>query len=147
MTTGCAILPFVSGCLSDPGTNGGLLQVFETAAPSDATVIEAADNRIQSVEPVQKGLQQAASETSSVAEVEVTEREYDAVAAAFSTLPWYDRFERNSDNISGIYIRYADTVSVVVLTPFCTDSLIVDAKSERGEYGWGGCYDRKEWGY
>lgn len=145
-TTGCAVIPFVSGCLNDPGANGGLLEVLKTTKPRDATVIEPSDERIRNVEPVQEGLRQAATATNSVAEIEITEREYDATAQALSNLPWYERSERN-DSVSGIYFRYEDAVYVVVLTPFCTDSWITDAESERGEYGWGGCYDREEWGY
>ncbi|WP_227356291.1 hypothetical protein [Haladaptatus salinisoli] len=74
----------------------------------------------------------------------MTEREYDTVAQALSGLPRYSRTEHDPDRISGIYLLYEDAVYVVVLTPFCADSWIRNARSKRGEYGWGGCVDREE---
>lgn len=144
---GCGAMPFISGCLNDPGTDGGVLEVLQTTKPANATVIEPSDERIRNVEEVQEGLQQAASATNSAAEIEVTDSEYDTVTQALSDLPWYERSDHGTSAISGIYFKYEEAVYVVVLTPFCTDSWIKDAQSERGEYGWGGCYDRDEWGY
>jgi hypothetical protein len=120
--------------------------VLETSAPQAATIVESSDGRIRSVEAVQEGLDRAASAGSSVAEVEVTDQEFGAVPGALS---WYDRSEHDAGHISGNYVRSTgdERVYVVVLTPFCVDSLLRDAESERGEYGWGGCYDRAEWGY
>ena len=148
-TTASATLPLVAGCLSDPGANGGLLEVLETSEPPAATVVTSSDDRIRNVQAVQAGLGRAASARRSVAEVEVTEEEFGTVARALSALPWYDRTEHDAGHISGCYIRFAgdDRVYVVVLTPFCADSWFRDAESERGEYGWGGCYDRAEWSY
>lgn len=142
-------LPLASGCLSDPGADGGLLEVLETTAPAAATVVTSSDDRIRGVDAVQDGLGRAAGARRSVAEVEVTEEEFGGVAGALSALPWYDRSEHDAGHISGHYVRYAgdERVYVVVLTPFCVDSWLRDAESERGEYGWGGCYDRDEWGY
>lgn len=133
----------MAGCLNDPGANGGLLEVLQAPAPENATVIEASDNRVRDVEPIQDGLRRAANETN--AEIDVSDREFDTVAEALADLPWYDRVEHGSSHISGIYLRYDGDVYVVVLTPFCTDSWIRDANSERGEYGWGGCYDPEAW--
>lgn len=143
---GGTALPLVSGCLTDPGADGGVLEVLETEAPPSATVIDGADDRVRTVEPIQDGLRRAASASSSVAEIEVTDREFDAVAPVLSELPWYDRTDHGSDHLSGTYFRAESGVYVVVLTPFCTDSRIVNARSERGEYGWGGCYDPEDWG-
>ncbi|AHG00786.1 hypothetical protein HALLA_07490 [Halostagnicola larsenii XH-48] len=146
-TVGCVAIPAVAGCLTDPGTNGGLLEILLTTEPENATVVNATDERIRNVEPVQDGLREAADATSSAAEVEVTEREYETVAQVLADLPWYDRSDHDSKHISGIYFRYDKQVYVVVLTPFCADSWLKDTESQRGEYGWGGCYDRAEWGY
>lgn len=145
-TTGCAVLPFVSGCLNTPGSDGGLLEVLEATDLPETEITDASDGQIRDIVPVQEGLQQA-HEGNRVAEIEVPEREYDEVAQALSALPFYDRAEHNTGYMSGIYIEYEETVYVVVLTPFCSDSWFRDAQSERGEYGWGGCYDREEWGY
>lgn len=141
-TAGCAVLPYVSGCLNDPGTNGGLLEILGADAPPNATITEASNKQLQ-IDPVQDGLRKAHT-GNGVSEVEVTEREYDVVARALSDLPWYDRIQHNSNSISGIYIRYEGAVYVIVLTPFCIDSWRKEAQSKRGEYGWGGCIDREE---
>ncbi|WP_049895358.1 hypothetical protein [Halopiger xanaduensis] len=121
--------------------------MLRTTEPPNATITDATDERIRAVDPVQEGLQQAANARDSVAEIEVTEAEYETVAQALSERPWYDRSEYGSRQPSGVYFRYENEAYVVTLTPFCADSPLVDAGSERGEYGWGGCYDREEWGY
>lgn len=146
-STGCASLAFVAGCLNDAGADGGLLLAEGATEPPNATVIESSDERIRDVGPIQDGLQQAANATPATAEVEVSEDEFDTVADTLSDLPWYERSEHDTGYMSGIYSRYEDSVYVIVLAPFCTGSWLKEAKSEHGEYGWGGCYDREEWGY
>jgi hypothetical protein len=137
--TGGVSLTALSGCISNPGVNGGLLEVLSTERPPRATVTDASDDRISAVEPVRTGLQQARK--NGQADIEVTERVYDTVAHALSSLPWYSRTEHDADYISGLYIRYDGAVYVVVLTPYCTDSWFWDAHSDRGGYGWGGCIE------
>ena len=132
-------LSAISGCISNPGVNGGVLEVLSAEKPPHATVTEATDERIRSIEPIQTWLQQALQ--NGTADIEVTKREYDTVAQALSALPWYSRIEYDSAYTSGLYIRYEDTVFVGVLTPYCADSWFWDAHSERGEYGWGGCFN------
>lgn len=131
-----------SGCLNDPGAEGGIVEATETNEPPNASVTEASDDRISDVGPVQEALQRA--KESDTAGGEVSEREYDDVARALSELPWYDRRGHDSSQPyrSGIYIRYEDSSYVVGLLPYCTGSPIRKAQSERGEYGWGGCIER-----
>lgn len=40
----CALLQ-LSGCIAEPGTNGGLLEMLETQKPFEATVTPASDER------------------------------------------------------------------------------------------------------
>jgi len=141
-TIGGAASAFVAGCLSDPGAEGGLLEALDVDAPSNASVTAATDDRISDIAPVQEVLQRVSENESGVGEVEVSEPEYDRVAQALSELPWYDRGDHDSDHPSGIYFRYEQAVFVVVLTPFCTESGLIDSRSERGEYSWGGCIRR-----
>jgi hypothetical protein len=111
-------------------------------APSDGSVTAATDDRIRDVDPVQDVLKRVSENESGVGEVEITEPEYDRVAQALSELPWYDRGVHDSDHPSGIYFRYERAVFVVVLTPFCTESVLINSRSERGDYSWGGCIRR-----
>lgn len=144
-TVGGSGILFGSGCLDDPGVEGGVLEVFGVDAPPEATVIEASDDRIRNVEPIQDGVRRADRESGRGAvKIEVAANEYDEVAQTLADLPWYDRIEHDSSYVSGVYIRDEDAVYVVVLTPYCTDSWLRDARSERGEYGWGGCIERAE---
>lgn len=131
----------ISGCINDPGTEGGLLEVIESGdSPPNATVTDASqiDN-----ESIQQGLQQA--HENETAEIEVSEDEFGAVAETLSNLPFYDRVKHGTAHMSGVYIQYEDAMYVAVLTPFCTDSRVRDAHSERGGYGWGGCIDKSKW--
>ena len=134
---------FVSGCLSDPGAEGGQVQTFEMDESPDGSVTEASDERISDVAPIQEALRIASSGTGT-ASITVSEREFDTVAQALSELPWYetDPTDTSPPRLSGNYIRFKNTPYVVVLIPFCTDSWLIDAQSERGEYGWGGCIGR-----
>jgi hypothetical protein len=141
-TIGCGASAFLSGCLNDPGAEGGLLEALEVGKPPNASVTAATNDRISGVAPVQEVIQHVSENESGVGEVEVSEREYDSVAQALSNLPWYDRNEHDSSYPSGVYIQREGKVFVVVLTPFCTDSMFVDAQSDRGEYGWGGCINK-----
>lgn len=77
------------------------------------------DDQIRNVSPVQHSLQQA-YDGNGVAEIEMSESEYDEVAKAPSDLPWFDRAEYDTSNTSGVYIRQEDTAYAVVLTPFYT---------------------------
>lgn len=138
-------LPLISGCINDPGANGGILELFENSAPPDATVVDSTDERVADLDPLQEGFQDLVARTETVTEVRVSEDEYDAVAGVLSDLPWYDRADHDGTHLSGIYFRHDDTEIAVVLTPFCVDSPIRSAYSERGEYGWGGCYDEDGW--
>ncbi|WP_101297962.1 hypothetical protein [Halegenticoccus soli] len=99
---GGASLSALSGCLSNPGVNGGLLEVLSAEVPPQAKVTDATDERIGDIEPIQTGLQQA--QQYGTANVDVTDDEYEMVAQTLSVLPWYSRLERDSDYISGIYI-------------------------------------------
>lgn len=139
-----AFLSLNSGCITDPGARGGVIEVMAADPPPNATVTDVSDDRLGDGPPIRRGLRQA-HEGNGVAAVEVTEKEYDAVAGTLSALPWYDRLNHDSNYISGIYLTYENEVYVVVLTPFCTDSWFKDAQSKRGDYGWGGCIDREEW--
>jgi hypothetical protein len=139
---GGASLSALSGCLSNPGVNGGLLEVLSAEVPPQAKVTDATDERISDIEPIQRGLQQA--QQHGTADIDVTDNEYETVAQALSALSWYSRLEHDSDYISGIYIQHEDSAYVVVLTPYCTNSWLWDAHSERGDYGWGGCIDPRD---
>lgn len=90
----CALVPFVSGCLNDPGRDGGLLEVLEAEKPPNATVTSASDDRLQGLTPVRTGLRQAHT-GNGVADIEVSHREFDAVAQTLEALPWYDRTAHN----------------------------------------------------
>lgn len=135
--TGSVSLPALSGCISNPGVNGGVVEVLSTDKPPHATVTEATDEQVRDIEPIRAGLQQARQNGD--ATIEVTEREYDTVAQALSALPWYSRIENSANYSSGFYIRYEGATYVAVLTPYCTDSWLWDAHSQRGDHGWGGC--------
>lgn len=134
----CALLP-LSGCVATPGTDGGLLEVLETEAPSGATVTSSDDDRIRTVEPIQTALGRA-SETGT-ADLRVDTSEFEAAATALSQCTWY---ERQDDHPSGIYLRYENSTYVASLWPYCTDSILGSAESERGVYGRGGCLDPEE---
>lgn len=136
-TVGSAASVFISGCLSDPGAEGGLLEALDVDAPPNASVTAATDDRISDVVPVQEVLQRVRENESGVGEVEVSEPEYDRVAQALSELPWYERGD--DSHPSGIYFRYEQAVFVVVLNPFCTDSPLIDPRGGDGEYSWGHC--------
>lgn len=133
-----AFLSF-SGCVADPGTNGGLLELLEAEKPSGATVTSASDTRIRSVEPLQTALDRA--RTNGTADLPLDHAEFDATAAALRPLPWY---ERKDDSPSGIYLRYEGKIFVASLWPYCADSVLGSAESERGIYGRGGCLDPDE---
>lgn len=141
ITVGAAI--FISGCLSDPGAEGGKVQVFEMDESPNGSATEASDDRIRDVAPIEEALQTARNGTGT-ASITVSGGEYDAVAQTLSELPWYEPESTDSSypRLSGIYIRYENNPYAVVLTPFCADSWIIDTQSERGEYGWGGCIER-----
>lgn len=138
----CGASASISGCLNDPGAEGGVVEALEVENPPNATITEASDERIASIDPIQQALQKASDH--STATVSVSEREYETVAQALSELPWYERTQDHSSNPrpSGIYIRYKNESYVVVLNPFCADSVIRNAQGERGEYSWGGCIER-----
>lgn len=134
---------FISGCLSDPGAEGGQVQAFEMDESPNGSVTEASDERISDVAPIQEALQVASNGTGT-ASINVSEREYDTVAQALSELPWYEPESTDSSHprLPGIYIQYENNPYVVVLIPFCADSWLIDAESEPGEYGWGNCIKR-----
>lgn len=134
---------FLSGCLSDPGAEGGQVEAFEMDESPNGSVTEASDERISDVALIQKAILMARN-GNGTASISVSEREYDAVAQALSELPWYDPESTDSSHprMPGIYIQYKDNPYAVVLRPFCADSWLIDAQSERGEYGWGGCIER-----
>jgi hypothetical protein len=138
--TGGISFTALSGCISNPGVNGGSLQVLSSETPPQATVTDASDDRIKDVQLIRTGIRQARK--NGQADIEVSKRAYDTVAHALSALPWYSRTEHDSNYISGLYIRYEAAVYVVVLTPYCSGSLHWDAHSDRGEYGWGGCIEQ-----
>ncbi len=134
----CALLP-LSGCVAEPGTNGGLLEILEAQKPSGATVTPATDERIRSVEPIQTALNRASA--NGTADLRLDQSEFEATADALTPLPWY---EREDNSPSGIYLRHEDEIFVASLWPYCTDSVLGSAESERGVYGRGGCLDREE---
>jgi hypothetical protein len=136
--SGCALLS-LSGCIAEPGTNGGLLEILETQKPSEATVTPANDERIRSVEPIQTALDRATA--NGTADLRLNQSEFDTTATALTPLPWYER-EENSP--SGIYIRHEEEIFVVSLWPYCTDFILGSAESERGVYGRGGCLDPED---
>lgn len=142
---GSGLVLAISGCLNAPGAEGGVLEVMHHDVPPDATVTDASDDRIADVEPLQRGLR-GAHDGAGNADIDVSRREYDTVAQALSDLSWYDRSDNDSTHgttyISGVYIRYDEEVYVVVLTPYCSDSVLLDARSDRGAYSWGGCIRR-----
>lgn len=135
----CALLS-VSGCVTEPGTNGGLLEVLESPKPAGATVTPANDERIRSVDPIQTALDRASADDGT-ADLRLNQSEFDATADALTPLPWY---ERASNLPSGIYLRHDSETYVASLWPYCSDSLIGSAESERGVYGRGGCLDPEE---
>lgn len=134
----CALLP-LSGCVAEPGTNGGLLEVLEAQKPPEATVTPASDERIRSVEPIQTALDRASA--NGTADLRLDQSEFDAAATALTPLPWY---ERKGNSPSGIYLRHEDEIFVASLWPYCTDSLLGSAESERGVYGRGGCLNPED---
>ena len=136
----CALVS-VSGCVAEPGTNGGLLEVLEVQKPGEATVTPATDERIRSVEPIQSALDRASTNGTGTADLRLNQSEFDATADALTPLPWY---EREDDSPSGIYLRHESEIFVASLWPYCSDSLIGSAESERGVYGRGGCLDPEE---
>lgn len=135
---GCALLS-VAGCVAEPGTNGGLLEVLEAQKPPDATVTPATDERVRSVDPIQTALDRASA--NGAADLRLNQSEFDAAADALTPLPWY---ERGDNSPSGIYLRYDGEIFVASLWPYCADSLLGSAESERGVYGRGGCLDPEE---
>lgn len=134
----CALLP-LSSCIAEPGTNGGLLEVLETQKPPEATVTPASDERIRSIEPIQTALDRASA--NGTADLQLDASEFETTAAALTPLPWY---ERRDDSPSGIYLRHEDEIFVASLWPYCADSLLGSATSDRGVYGRGGCLDPEE---
>lgn len=134
----CVLLP-LSGCVADPGANGGLLEILETQKPAGATVTPASDERIRDVEPIQTALDRASE--NGTADLRVDEAEFEAVATALTPLPWY---ERKDDSPSGIYLGQDGESFVASLWPYCVDSVLRSADSERGVYGRGGCLDPEE---
>lgn len=133
--SGCALLT-LSGCIAEPGTNGGLLEILEAQKPSGATVTPASDERIRSVEPIQTALDRATA--NGTADLRLNQSEFDATATSLTPLSWY---ERKEDSPSGIYLRHEDEIFVASLWPYCADSILGSAESERGVYGRGGCLD------
>jgi hypothetical protein len=129
----------VSGCVAEPGTNGGLLEILETQKPSGATVIPATDERIRSVDPIQTALDRASA--NGTADLRLNQSEFEAAAAALTPLPWY---ERKGDSPSGIYLRHGGEIFVASLWPYCADALLGSAESERGVYGRGGCLNPED---
>lgn len=134
---------FLSGCLSDPGAEGGQVEAFEMDESPNGSVTEVSDERIRDVAPIQEAIRVASNGTGT-ASIIVSEREYDTVAQALSELPWYDPQSNNSSHppIPGIYIQYENKPYAVHLIPFCADSWLIDARSEPGEYNWGNCRKR-----
>jgi len=136
--SGCAFLS-VAGCVAEPGTNGGLLEVLEAQKPSGATVTPASDARIRFVEPIQTALDRATA--NGTADLRLDQSDFDATATALTPLRWDDR---QGDSPSGIYLRHEDEIFVASLWPYCADSVLGSAESERGVYGRGGCLDPEE---
>lgn len=134
----CALLP-LSGCVAEPGVNGGLLEILEAEKPSGATVTPASDKRIRTVEPIQTALARASE--NGTADRRLDDAEFDAVAAALTPLPWY---ERNDDSPSGIYLSEDGEIFVASLWPYCVKSVLGRADSERGVYGRGGCLEPED---
>jgi len=132
-----------SGCVADPGDNGGILEILRTDAPDEATVTPSSDERLRSVEPIQTALSRAAER--SVADQRLDSSEFSAVKTALSPLPYYERGPQNDfTGISGIYLRHNASTYVASLWPYCTDSILGSAESEEGDYGRGGCLDPEE---
>ena len=138
--SGCASLS-LAGCVAEPGTNGGLLEVLDVDKPSRPTVTPATDERIRSLEPLQTALDRAGS-GNGTADLRLDPSEFDATASALTPLPWYER--NGESHASGIYLRHETEIFVASLWPYCTDSLLGSAESERGVYGRGGCLDPAE---
>jgi len=134
----------LSGCVADPGDNGGLLEILRADAPDGATVTSSSDDRLRSVEPIQTALSRAAER--STADLRVDSEEFSDVKAALSRLPYYERSEPQNDSTlpSGIYLRHNGSTYVASLRPYCTDSILGSAESEEGDYGRGGCLDPEE---
>lgn len=130
----------VSGCVAEPGTNGGLLEILEAQKPSGATVTPASDERIRSVEPIQIALDRASA--NGTADLRLDQSEFDAAATALTPLPWYER--NGGDSPSGIYLRHEDETFAASLWPYCADALFGSAESERGVYGRGGCLNPED---
>mgnify|MGYP006876410545 CR=1 FL=1 len=78
---------------------------------------------------------------SAVLTLPVGQSEFADTADALTPLPWY---EREEDSPSGIYLRHESGIFVASLWPYCSDSLLGSAESERGVYGRGGCLDPEE---
>ena len=133
-----ALLP-LSGCTANPGENGGLLEILETQPPSGATVTPSSDERIRTIKPIQTALDRVSK--NGTANLRIDKSESDATATALSSLPWY---ERKDDFPSGIYLHHKGSTSVASLWPYCVDSVLGSAESERGVYGRGGCLDPEE---
>ncbi len=135
-----ALLP-LSGCIAKPGENGGLLEILETQAPPEATITPSSGKRIRTVEPIQTALDRASASESGTADLQVNKSEFDTTATALSSLPWY---EREDDSPSGIYLRHDGSTYVASLWPYCVNSVLGSAESERGVYGRGGCLNPEE---
>jgi len=133
-----------SGCVADPGDNGGLLEILCVDAPDGATVTPSGDERLRSVEPIQTALSRAAER--SVADQRVDSSEFSDVRAALSPLSYYERSDPQNDSTlpSGIYLRHNGSTYVASLWPYCTDSILGSAESEEGDYGRGGCLNPEE---
>ena len=129
----------LSGCVAKPGENGGLLEILETQPPSEATVTPSSDERIRTVEPIQTALDRASE--NGTADLRVDKSEFDAAATVLSSLPWY---ERKDDFPSGIYLRHESSTYVASLWPYCVDSVLGSAESDRDVYGRGGCLNPEE---
>jgi hypothetical protein len=138
--SGCVSLT-LAGCVAEPGTNGGLLEILDVQKPSGATVTSATDERIRTLEPLQTALDRARS-GNGTADLRLDRSEFDATASALTPLPWYEG--QGEGNISGIYLRHENEIFVASLWPYCTDALLGSAESERGVYGRGGCLDQEE---
>lgn len=115
-----------SGCLNRPGYYGGFVEALRfRSAPDGANVVDATDDRIVDIDPIQEAIRQVidpeikVDARTFVGKVEVSRREYAEVADALQSLSWFDRFD--SDYPSGYYIRAGDVLANVTLTPFCRD--------------------------
>lgn len=134
----------LSGCLADAGDNGGLLEILRTDAPDGTTVTPSSDDRLRSIEPIQTALSRAAER--STADLRLNSSEFSDVKAALSPLPYYERSDPENDGnaASGIYLRHNGSTYVASLWPYCVDSILGSAESERGDYGRGGCVSPEE---